>query len=116
MYRSYTYRQNCGQSDFLIKSSQQRLGDGVDADMAHDATSIQQSAEWGMAQFQASLPRVTDKIKFEVDGERRILLRTFVHLFNFRTNCVGCNQIRSVFMPHLEAEWFNVETMFADNE
>jgi hypothetical protein len=105
-----------GHGDFLIKSSQQVLGDGIDADMAHDATSIRQSAEWGMAQFQASFPRVTDKIKFEVDGERRILLRTFVHLFNFRTNCVGCNQIRSVFMPHLEAEWFNVETMFADNE
>jgi hypothetical protein len=61
MYRSYTYRQNCGQSDFLIKSSQQRLGDGVDADMAHDATSIQQSAEWGMAQFQASFPQYTAK-------------------------------------------------------
>jgi hypothetical protein len=105
-----------GQGDFLIKSSQQVLGDGVDADMAHDAISIQQSEDWGMAQFQTSFPRITNKIKFEVDGERRILLRSFVHLFNFRTNCIGCNQIRSGFMPHLKVEWFNVNTIFADNE
>ena len=29
-----------GHGDFLIRSSQQVLGEGIDADMAHDATSI----------------------------------------------------------------------------
>jgi hypothetical protein len=35
-------------------------------------------------------------------------LLTVVHLFNFRTRYVGLNQIRSVFLPHLEENDANV--------
>ncbi len=78
-----------GQEGFLVKSG----GDN------EDATSIRQSAEWGMGQFQASFPRIKDHIWYEENGEGHIMLQTLVHLFNFRTNCIGCNQIRSVFLP-----------------
>jgi hypothetical protein len=105
-----------GAVDFLVKSAQTvPLGNGDAAVRARAATSVRQSAEWGMKQFQSSFPRIKDNIRFETGGERRIILRLFVYLYNFRTNCVGCNQIRSTFMPHLEANWFNARSMFLDD-
>ena len=65
-----------------------------------------------MNQFQASFPRMKDPIQYELEGERRIILRLIVYLFNFRTRVVGCNQIRYKFMPNLEANWSNARTMF----
>ena len=53
-----------GQEGFLIKSG----GDN------EDATSIRQSAEWGMGQFQASFPRIEDHIRYEENGEHCIML------------------------------------------
>ncbi len=104
-----------GLVDFLVKSAQTvPLGNGIAAVRARAATSIRQSAEWGMKQFQSSFPRIKDDITFETRGERRIILRLFVHLYNFRTNCVGSNQIRSTFMPQLEANWFNARSIFLD--
>lgn len=84
----------------------------MDESINRDATLLRQSAEWGMRQFQALFPCVKDKFKFEVNGERQISLRVLVHLFNWRTNTVGCNQIRTVFMPWLEANAYEMTTMF----
>ncbi len=102
--------------DFLVKSAQTvPMGNGIAAVRARAATSIRQSAEWGMKQFQSSFPRIKDNISFETCGERRIILHLFVHLYNLRTSCVGCNQIRSTFMPQLEANWFNACSMFLED-
>ena len=81
---------------------------------ARDATSIRQSSEWGMKQFQSSFPRVKDEFRLETQGERRIILLLVVYLFNYRTNLVGCNQIRSTFMPHLEANALAARSIFLD--
>ncbi len=65
---------------------------------------MQQSAEWGMRGFQASFPRMKDRFDYEECGERRIVMKLYVLLFNLRSRLVGINQIRNVYMPWLECE------------
>ena len=87
----------------MIKSSQQ-LGDNANDIIVHrDATSMRQSAEWGMCSFQASFPRIKDRIIYEEEGERAIILQLLVHLFNFRANMVGISQIRNTYFDPLRA-------------
>ena len=88
--------------DFLIKSSQ-NLGDTAEENIVNfDATSMRQSAEWGMRSFQASFPRVKDKFRYEETGERGLTLQLLVLLFNYRANKVGISQIRNTYLVHLE--------------
>jgi hypothetical protein len=102
-------------NNFIIKSGQNvPLGNLQVVVRARDATSIRQSSEWGMKQFQSSFPRVKDEFRLETQGERRIILLLVVYLFNYRTNLVGCNQIRSTFMPHLEANALAARSIFLD--
>ena len=61
-----------------------------------EATAMRQSAEWGMRAFQSSFPRIKDRIIFEENGERRLILRLLA-LFNYRANMVGINQIRHTY-------------------
>ncbi len=98
-------------SEFLIKSSQDNLvaPNGLSGEEAfnavriqQEATSLRQSAEWGMRAFQSMFPRCKDKIHYEENGERRIMLKSMVLLYNFRSNVVGINQIRNVYMARLE--------------
>jgi DDE superfamily endonuclease len=65
------------------------------------ATSLRQSAEWGMRAIQSAFPRLLDSIKYEDKGERKLILICMVMLYNFRWDRVGLNQIRSVYVP----EW-----------
>ena len=67
-----------------------------------EATSMRQSAEWGMHGFQASFPRSKDKMKHEKGGERKRILKLSSLFYNLRARRVGINQIRFVFMPSLE--------------
>jgi len=60
-----------------------------------------------MRGFQGSFPRMKDRFHYEEDGERLLMLLTTVHLYNFRTRYVGLNQIRTVFLPHLERDLGN---------
>ena len=91
-----------GTVDFLVKSAQTvPMGNGIGAERARAAaTSVRQSTEWGIRQFQSSFPSIKDDISFETRGEHRIILYFYVHLYNFRTNCVGCNQICSNWFMH----------------
>ena len=66
------------------------------------ATSVRQMSEWGMRAVQGSFPRVKDKIKWEDRGERKLLIQLVVYLYNYRSNRVGLNQIKTTFMPHLQ--------------
>ncbi len=102
-------------NDFIIKSGQNvPLGNLQVVVRARDTTSIHQSSEWGMKQFQSSFPRVKDEFRLETQGERRIILLLVVYLFNYRMNLVGCNQIRSTFMPYLEANALAARSIFLD--
>jgi hypothetical protein len=66
-----------------------------------EATSMRQSAEWGMYSLK-SFPRLKDWFLYEEYGERRLNLTMLVLLFNLRARKVGINQIRTVYMPNLE--------------
>jgi hypothetical protein len=102
-------------NNFIIKSGQNvPLGNLQVVIKARDATTIRQSLEWGMRQFQASFPRMKDEFRLETQGERRIILLLVVYLFNYRTNLVGCNQVCSTFMPHLEANALAARSIFLE--
>jgi hypothetical protein len=96
-------------SPFIIKSAQNdmvgagltRAEQRIDLLRKQQATSMRQSAEWGMRMIQASFPRMCDKFPFETKGERRIAIKMMVLLYNLRARLVGINQIKNVFMPSL---------------
>ncbi len=77
---------------FLIKSSQDDLTAGdemltlddqlTDIAKRHEATSMQQSAEWGMQAVQSSFPRIKDTLPYEEYGERKIIMTSLLLLFN----------------------------------
>ena len=69
-------------ASFLIKSSQQLPYGGEEILVNEEATLMRQSAEWGMRAFQASFPRIKDRVIFEENGERRLILKLLVLLFN----------------------------------
>jgi hypothetical protein len=89
---------------FLLKSSQS-LPDDPDAfTVNEEATSMKQSAEWGMRALQGSFPRIKDRFAYEERGERRLVLKMIVLLYNYRANKVGINQIRNTYMPALDVQ------------
>ena len=47
--------------------------------------------------IQGSFPRLTEPIKYEERGDRKIILSLMVHLYNFQTSQVGINQILNSF-------------------
>ena len=101
---------------YIIKSSQEnRIGDG-DTDEAvrrdilrkRQATSMRQSAEWGMRALQSSFPRLCDRMPYEIKGERRIAIKMMVYLYNLRARMVGINQIKNFFQPALNRDARNL--------
>ena len=95
--------------DYLYKSCQDLLGSSapthreriLDLQKKREATSAQQTAEWGMLVLQASFPRLKDRFVYEERGERRIVLKMMVLLYNMRARMVGINQILNTYMPRL---------------
>ena len=71
-----------------------------DIAIARDATSMRQSAEWGMRAFQASFPRVKDCVLFERKGRCK-MIKMMLLLFNLQVKTVGINQILNVYMASL---------------
>jgi hypothetical protein len=96
---------------FLIKSSQDYLMSTMptcheqreDIQRKGQATSMRQAAEWGMRAIQSSFPRLKDTFVYEDTGERRILMKMVCLLYNLRARTVGINQIKNVFIRHLDA-------------
>ena len=91
-------------ADYFIKSAQTppENGDAEEMLIFQEATSVRQMSEWGMRAFQGSWPRLKDRMLYEERGERSIILQVIARLHNLRANLVGINQIRSIFMPHLD--------------
>jgi hypothetical protein len=100
--------------DFLIKSSQddltcepqyENLQDQLqNIAVKREATSMRQSAEWGMRAVQSSFPRLKDTLLYEERGERRIMFDCLFLLFNLRSRLVGINQITNVYLPSLRQD------------
>jgi len=61
--------------DFLIKSSQVCEGGVEQYIINSEATSMRQSAEWGMGLLQSSFPRMKDKLRFDDLDERKLIFR-----------------------------------------
>jgi hypothetical protein len=67
------------------------------------ATFLRQAAEWGMRVLQGSFPRLKDTLLYLEDmTDRRLFLHLIPMVYNFRTQFVGLNQIRSTFYPIFE--------------
>ena len=90
--------------DFLIKSSQSLPDTAEGITVNTDATSMRQSAEWGMRSFQSSFPRIKDHLVCKENGERKLILQMLVLLFNHRANKVGISQIKNTHMPCLQED------------
>ena len=56
-----------------------------------EATSMHQSAEWGMRAIQSSFPRLKDQLIYEENGEQRIMFDGFFLLFKVRSHLVRIN-------------------------
>jgi hypothetical protein len=100
--------------EFLIKSSQEAPvgADAATVALNRQATSLRQTAEWGMRAIQSSFPRLKDDIFYEEYNERYLLLLSVVHFYNFRVRYVGINQIRTVFLPHLDKSLSEYEQFY----
>ena len=93
---------------YLIKSSQEFA---ANVQLNAEATSMRQSAEWGMQALQMSFPRLKDRFIYEEYGKRRVMFKMILLLFNLRVRRrVGINQIRSTNMPALHV---NANVFFA---
>jgi hypothetical protein len=92
--------------EFLIKSLQEiiHIKDCVERGIAHDATSMWQSAEWGMRAFQSSMPHLKDHMKFETHGEQRVTLTMMILLYNLQAQAVGINQSTSFYTAPLNRD------------
>ena len=91
---------------FIIQSSQNvPIMEGHQAMLlGQQATSCRQAAEWGMRGLQGSFPRLKDRIVYEENGERAIILKFMTLLYNYRVRSVGINQILNHYMPSLSID------------
>ena len=71
---------------------EQNIEDYKKRHMAQDATSMRQSAEWGMQAFQSSMQHIKDRTKFETRGEHKVTLSMMILLYNYQAKTVGINQ------------------------
>ena len=101
---------------YLIKPSQTEFGEencqefAANVQLNAEATSMRQSADWGMRALQVSFPRLKDRFIYEEYGKRRVMFKMILLLFNLRVRRVGINQIRSTYMPALHV---NANVFFA---
>ena len=95
---------------FLIKSGKRKPGETLlQTTIRRQATSLRQSAEWGMRAIQGSFPRLKDKILFsQTIADRNVFLHLIPMLLNFRTRRLGLSQIMSTFYPVFHAVGDNV--------
>jgi len=75
-----------------------------------EVTSMRQSAEWGMHAIQSSFPCLKERFIYEEQGERRIILKMMILLYNVRAQRVGMNQIRNTYMAALNVDADNMFT------
>ncbi|TDL17816.1 hypothetical protein BD410DRAFT_843265 [Rickenella mellea] len=66
--------------------------------------SYRQTAEWGMRALQGTFGRLRVPLEINHVERQADLLETCVRLHNFRTEAVGINQIRTVYMPNWDVD------------
>ena len=95
-----------GNYPYIVKSGQELPLQSTRREVlvSYQATSCRQAAEWGMHALQGSFPRLKDRLPYEENGERRIMLTFVTLLYNFRARKVGMNQILNTHMPELSRD------------
>jgi hypothetical protein len=95
---------------FLIKSGKCKLGETMlQMTICRQATSLQQSAEWGMRAIQGSLPSLKDKLFFsQTIADCKAFLHLIPMLLNFRAGQIELSQIMTTFYPIFHAVNDNV--------
>jgi hypothetical protein len=104
---------------FLIKSSQDCLvstmltclEQRLDIQWKRQVTSMRQVVEWGMCAIQGSFPCLKDTFVYEDTGEHQIVMKMICLLYNLCIRTVGINQIKYVFMSHLNVDANNKISM-----
>jgi len=89
---------------FIIKSGKRKVGEMRARTIERiQATTLRQSAEWGMRAIQVSFQCVKERFIFSHDPwDRQLFLHMIPLLFNFRMNYVWFNQLQSTFYPDFE--------------
>jgi hypothetical protein len=79
----------------LIKSGADEMAQDFEEHIIlEEATSMCQTAEWGMNGFQLSFPHLRDHLCCEEFGECKVIISLVVHLFNIWSHrLVGINEI-----------------------
>ena len=54
--------------------------------------------------MQSSFPHLKDRIIYEDIGERKVIMKMIIVLYNLKAQCVGINQILNMYMPELERD------------
>ena len=54
--------------------------------------------------MQSSFPHLKDRIIYEDIGERKVIMKMIIVLYNLQAQCVGINQILNMYMPELERD------------
>ena len=54
--------------------------------------------------LQSSFPRLKDRMIFEEKGERKVILKMMLLLFNLRARVEEINQIKSVYMKNVDVD------------
>ena len=88
---------NISTKPYLIKSIQRDPIDWHALFINCAATSIWWLSEWGMWMIQGTTQRLKDSLQYDELGERNVILRLMVHLYNFQTAVVGIDQIMNSF-------------------
>ena len=57
-----------------------------------------------MRGLQGLFPRLKDRIVYEENGERAIILKFITLLYNYRVQSVGINQILNHYIPSLSID------------
>jgi hypothetical protein len=75
--------------------------------------SLRQASKWGMRRLQGPFPHCK-KCRPTESMKRRIILESIVLFHNYRTELVGCNQIKTVFDPECKRS-INIEGYYLIN-
>ncbi len=99
---------------FLIKSGKHKLGESTLArTVRRQATTLRQSAEWGMRAVQGSFTHLKERLLFSENmADRKVFLHLIPMLLNFRTGKVGLNQLAPTFYPTFDEVGDNTLEIF----
>jgi hypothetical protein len=81
--------------DLLGSSAPTHHKQNLEHQFRQQTTSAWQTAEWGMLSIQTSFPQINNQFIYKERGERQIVMKMLVLLYNMRARMVGINHIQN---------------------